>query len=220
MNRPTTSKNRFAEFLQKFRRGEFKQIRLDDETSGDDEKRESAGDESKKNGKKRLTPEQRKKRRGYLRLYINRLKVHWVLVALLISFAMGVALLDMIQPLFMRYIIDDILLADGTRRKTEAAARGRDHVHPGGRRQSNYGRVSILVPATFECPRDFDVAASVVRKAVAVTAGETFRNENRRHHFAIDRRYQYHDWLVANGRYFAGCRVCSFVDCDRDFIRD
>ncbi len=110
MKPANTSKTRFREFLEKFRKGEYKQ------SSNDDEKPDEALDDDSDNGqKKKLTPEQKAKRRGYLRLYIRRLWIHWKLVALLIFFALAVACLDMIQPLFMRHIIDNVLLGDGSR---------------------------------------------------------------------------------------------------------
>ena len=113
MKPANTSKSRFREFLEKFRRGEFKQSSPEDET---DENESGDSDDSGRGQKrKKLTPEQKAKRRGYLRLYIRRLWIHWKLVALLIFFALAVACLDMVQPLFMRHIIDNVLLGDGTR---------------------------------------------------------------------------------------------------------
>jgi len=112
MSLPNNSRSRFTDFLSKLRKGGYQQERKDDERLDSDTKGtdDSLGSSDRKNG---LTKEQKSKRRGYLRLYISRLWKHWPLVALLVFFALAAAALDMVQPLFMRYIIDDILLADG-----------------------------------------------------------------------------------------------------------
>lgn len=52
------------------------------------------------------------KRRAYLRLYVGRLWPHWPMVALLATIAVAIAVLEILQPLFGRYIIDQILLND------------------------------------------------------------------------------------------------------------
>lgn len=99
MSHGHTSKGRFAKFLDKFKRGDLKSEFEDD--SQDDFKPEDIGKSDK-----------RKKQRGYLRLYIRRLWPHWRLVALLIFLAILVSVLEIIQPLFARYIFDDVLLSD------------------------------------------------------------------------------------------------------------
>jgi ATP-binding cassette subfamily B protein/subfamily B ATP-binding cassette protein MsbA len=95
---PKTSKLRYAEFLKKFRDGKLK---------GKNEP-----EEDKEDGKKKLSAEDKKKRRSYLRLYIKQLWPHWKMVAVLAMLAVGVSVLELIQPLFARHIIDNILLAD------------------------------------------------------------------------------------------------------------
>ncbi len=108
-----TSKGRFGEFLEKFRKGEFKSEKQDDEDSGDDSSDDDSGDRgSGKRKKKRSDPEKKKQRRSYLRLYINQLWPHWKMVALLGLLAVGVSVLEIIQPLFARHIIDNVLLTD------------------------------------------------------------------------------------------------------------
>ena len=100
MDRPAnSSKSRFRDFLTKYKSGEFKSGREDD-----DEELESKGD-SDDQAKKQ-------KRRGYLRLYARRLWPHWRLVAVLAMLAVLVSVLEIIQPLFARYIFDQVLLAD------------------------------------------------------------------------------------------------------------
>ena len=99
MQHSRTSKGRFASFLDKFKQGELK--------SEFDE--DSIDDSEFKNDEK---SEKRKKQRGYLRLYVRRLWPHWQLVALLIVLAILVSVLEIIQPLFARYIFDEVLLSD------------------------------------------------------------------------------------------------------------
>ncbi|MFK7768312.1 MAG: ABC transporter ATP-binding protein [Mariniblastus sp.] len=95
-----TSRGRFGEFLGKFNSGEFKK----DKEEKDEKNKPSDDLESKR--------EKKKRQRGYLRLYVDRLWPHWKMVALLGFLAVSVSALEMIQPLFARYIIDQILLGD------------------------------------------------------------------------------------------------------------
>jgi ATP-binding cassette subfamily B protein/subfamily B ATP-binding cassette protein MsbA len=92
MKTDDTSKRRFANFLHRFKRNEFD---TDDSSDSPDRHRPD-----------------KKMRRNYLRLYIRRLWPHWRLVALLVVLALLIASLDLVQPLFMRYVIDHIILAD------------------------------------------------------------------------------------------------------------
>lgn len=103
---PRTSRARFAEFLKKFRSGFYSGSPgdQDDQPNGDDVP----------NGKKPMDPERKARRRGYLRQYIRQLRVHWRMVALLLVLALLVSGLELIQPLFLRYIIDHVLLAEGS----------------------------------------------------------------------------------------------------------
>jgi len=91
-----TSRGRYGEFLKKFKNGEFHS-----------EKKKAEDKE-----KKQPDPESKKKRRGYLRLYVNQLWPHRGMVVLLALLAIGVSVLEIIQPLFARHIIDKVLLAD------------------------------------------------------------------------------------------------------------
>ena len=97
---PNNSKSRFAQFLAKFKRGELK-------SEFEDDKKEKEKPDSK------LTGEQKATRRSYLRLYIARLWPHWRLVSVLAVLAVLVSVLEIVQPLFARYIFDDVLLAEG-----------------------------------------------------------------------------------------------------------
>ncbi|MEM9410947.1 MAG: hypothetical protein AAGA30_07525, partial [Planctomycetota bacterium] len=94
MTNRSTSRSRFGEFLQKYRKGELK-------SSSDDQE----SDDSNENG-----VHKKHKRRSYLRLYGKRLWPHWKLVTTLGFLAILVSVLEIIQPLFARYIFDDVLL--------------------------------------------------------------------------------------------------------------
>lgn len=61
-------------------------------------------------GEAEPAPSRRAKRREYLREYARWLLPHRYAVAVLFVFALGVAGLEMIEPLFMRFIIDRVLL--------------------------------------------------------------------------------------------------------------
>jgi ATP-binding cassette subfamily B protein/subfamily B ATP-binding cassette protein MsbA len=93
-----TSRGRYGKFLEKFKSGDFHS-----------EKKKERDEEKKK---KKPDAEEKRKRRGYLRLYVNQLWPHWKMVALLAMLAVGVSVLEIIQPLFARHIIDNVLLAD------------------------------------------------------------------------------------------------------------
>lgn len=101
MSKPQTSKSRFAEFVDKFKSGQLKRERDEDGSESDDD---SKPDEDKSK-KKQL-------RRNYLKIYIRRLWPHWKMVAVLAALAILVSVLEIIQPLFARYIFDDVLLAE------------------------------------------------------------------------------------------------------------
>ena len=100
--KPKTSKGRFGEFIERLKNGQL---------SKDGKQTDNGSDDSSKD-KKKLDPKAKKKRRGYLRLYINQLWPHWKMVVLLGLLAVAVSVLELIQPLFARYIIDKILLAE------------------------------------------------------------------------------------------------------------
>ena len=96
-----TSKTRFRDFLRRFGRGELKH-EDHDENQPDSTKTPHDQEAAKKKAK----------RRGYLKLYIRRLWPHWKMVLLLAVLAIAVSTLEIIQPLFIRYMFDDVLLAE------------------------------------------------------------------------------------------------------------
>jgi ATP-binding cassette subfamily B protein/subfamily B ATP-binding cassette protein MsbA len=98
MNRPRSSRQRYASFLQ-----DYHHARLD-------EADHARAPEAK-------TPEARKKssdqRREYLREYLRRLWPHRFVAAGLFLLALAGATLQMVEPLFMRFIVDRVLLNRG-----------------------------------------------------------------------------------------------------------
>ncbi len=105
MNRISTSRVRFTDFLDKFRKGEYKPRDEDDEKDEDEKASSSSSDSASKKEKKQ-------RQRGYFKEYIRQLWPHWKMVVVLIGLAVTVAVLEIGAPLFGRYIIDEILLAE------------------------------------------------------------------------------------------------------------
>lgn len=92
MNRPHSSRQRYLSFVQ-----DYKERRLDDIADGDGSRQ----------------PSKRNKRREYLREYLRWLRPHAATVGGLLLLALGGAGLEMVAPLFMRYIVDRVLLVAG-----------------------------------------------------------------------------------------------------------
>jgi ATP-binding cassette subfamily B protein/subfamily B ATP-binding cassette protein MsbA len=100
-----SSRQRYLGFVQ-----DYKHRRLDDATDESNERKqigEPAGD-----GASARAPEEpdRAKRRDRLREYLRWLRPHRYAVGAVLLLAMIAAGLEMIEPLFMRYIIDKVLL--------------------------------------------------------------------------------------------------------------
>ena len=93
-----TSRARFASFLRRFK---------EKKSGGSDKK-----DDEKNSADPTEKRQQKQKQRGYLKLYIARLWPHWRMVVFLTILAIVVAALELCQPLFARYIIDQVLLGD------------------------------------------------------------------------------------------------------------
>jgi ATP-binding cassette subfamily B protein len=91
---PRSSRKRYRGFVD-----DYKQQRLDDE---EEEKHKKSGVAPSKGLKG--------KRREYLREYLRWLKPHGYAVAVVFFLALLAAGLQMVEPLFMRYIIDKVLL--------------------------------------------------------------------------------------------------------------
>lgn len=96
MSRTPSSQQRYKAFVQDYKRG-----RLDDVV----EKENGQADDSKK--------DRRSKRRAYLRDYFRWLRPYGFAAVAVFLLALIGAGLQMIEPLFMRFIIDDVLLKTG-----------------------------------------------------------------------------------------------------------
>ena len=99
MSQPRSSRQRYREFVQ-----DYKQGRLDDSAAGESPA-ESSGASS--------APRRPGKRREYLREYVRWLRPHRYALGAVFLIALVVAGLQMIEPLFMRFIIDRVILIKG-----------------------------------------------------------------------------------------------------------
>ena len=100
---PRSSRQRYRAFREDYRHG-----RLDD--SGEGEKREPARETPPPAPSRFGLALPRGKQREYLREYVRWLWPHRYAVAAVFGLAVGAATLQMIEPLFMRFIIDRVLL--------------------------------------------------------------------------------------------------------------
>src|SRR5262245_45011741 len=106
ISRPRSSRQRYRGFVE-----DYKRQRLDEKDEAD--KNGKPGDDAAKAEGDAAAPEptqRRSKRREYVREYIRWLWPHRFAVAAVFALALVVAGLEMIEPLFMRYIIDRVLL--------------------------------------------------------------------------------------------------------------
>jgi ATP-binding cassette subfamily B protein/subfamily B ATP-binding cassette protein MsbA len=104
LERPRSSRQRYGVFVRA-----YLQRRLDDADGADKNAPQShstAAGESPSEPK----VQRRGKRREYLREYLRWLRPHRYAVAGVFVLALGVAGLEMIEPLFMRFIVDRVLL--------------------------------------------------------------------------------------------------------------
>ncbi len=97
MTHPRSSRERYRKFLQ-----DYKGRRLDDSTEAEGETPSPEPPQGR-----------RAKRREYLRDYLRWLRPHRYAIAAVFAFALLAAGLEMVEPLFMRYIIDRVLLNTG-----------------------------------------------------------------------------------------------------------
>src|SRR5690348_793332 len=106
MNRPRSSRRRYLAFVQ-----DYKHRRLDDLTEARENRRQLE-DEGKTDAELvAQTPRKRSsKRRKYLREYLRWLWPHRHAVVALFVLALVGAILQMVEPLFMRFIVDRVLL--------------------------------------------------------------------------------------------------------------
>ena len=107
MNHQRSSRQRYRRFVE-----DYRAKRLDAQLEA--EGKEKALDDASKPAEAAETPEskleRRGKRRGYLREYLRWLWPHRFAVAFVFLLALVAAGLEMVEPLFMRFIIDRVLL--------------------------------------------------------------------------------------------------------------
>ncbi len=109
MSQPRSSRQRYRRFLQ-----DYKDRRVEDSAeSGEEPPRQDGPVVSGRPGPNGGRGLLRGKRREYLREYLRWLKPHGAAVAGLFTLALVVAGLQMVEPLFMRFIIDRVLLNTG-----------------------------------------------------------------------------------------------------------
>lgn len=128
MTSSRNSRSIFKDFLKRYRANQLRGKESDDQQDADqkDADQKDAGQKSdaaispldpKGKRAKDKDPEAKKKakqrRREYLRLYVRQLWPHWKSVTLLLVLSLVIAGLDVVQPLFVRNIIDQILLNTG-----------------------------------------------------------------------------------------------------------
>ena len=101
----TTSRRRYAKFLAKYRRNEVGQ-----EKSNAGLGTPADNNDSSHESKKQKQTKKKQNRRQYMRMYFRELRPHWPSVVLLIFLSLLIAGLELIQPLFYREIVDNILL--------------------------------------------------------------------------------------------------------------
>ncbi|HEY7567567.1 MAG TPA: ABC transporter ATP-binding protein, partial [Gemmatimonadaceae bacterium] len=104
MSRPHSSRQRYSGFVEA-----YKARRLDAELDKLDHKKPADGAETPNEE----APLVKAKRRQYLREYLRWLRPHRYAVAGVFLLALVVAGMEMIEPLFMRFIIDRVLLNTG-----------------------------------------------------------------------------------------------------------
>src|SRR5947209_5875500 len=104
---PRSSRHRYLKFV-----ADYKQRRLDELNEGDDEDKrpDEAAAEKKRSSWQQALGLKRGKRREYLREYLAWLWPYRYAVAVLATLALLVAGLEMAEPLFMRFIVDRVLL--------------------------------------------------------------------------------------------------------------
>ena len=105
MSHPRTSRQRYLEFVR-----DYRQKRLDDLVDADGLKLADGAPKPAETPAAKKDPARKAKRRQYVREYLHWLKPHRHIFAGVFVLALIVAGLQMIEPLFMRYIVDRVLL--------------------------------------------------------------------------------------------------------------
>jgi len=103
LNHARSSRHRYRGFVQKYKRGQ-----LDESADGADQKQPDQAAKAAADGSVSELP--RAKRREHLRAYLRWLWPHRYAVGALFVLALLAGGLEMVEPLFMRFIIDRVLL--------------------------------------------------------------------------------------------------------------
>jgi ATP-binding cassette, subfamily B, bacterial len=104
---PRSSRQRYRQFVE-----DYRHRRLDVEPDGNAAKPGSAGEAADGDAKAGAKPD-KAKRQKYLREYLTWLRPHRGAVAVFVVLALIAAGLQMVEPLFMRFIVDHVLLNTG-----------------------------------------------------------------------------------------------------------
>jgi ATP-binding cassette subfamily B protein len=109
MKRHRSSYRRYLAFVQ-----DYKHKRLDETADGGERVRQPEGSAAGVEPEKAESRSQKRgKRREYMHEYLRWLKPHRYAVGALFVLALAVAGLQMVEPLFMRFIVDRVLLSRG-----------------------------------------------------------------------------------------------------------
>src|SRR5438093_9002055 len=103
--RPLSSRERYRGFVE-----DYKQKRLDDSTESDGAKHAEPSTKSVEGDGVTPAAKSRGNRRKYVRDYLRWLRPHRSAVAAVFLLALLSGALQMVEPLFMRFIIDRVLL--------------------------------------------------------------------------------------------------------------
>ena len=125
MKQPQSSRQRYRAFLKEYKLRRLDDEAEDDEAEGDEAEGDQDGGETDANAETRRPKEG--SRREYLREYVRWLWPHRYAVAVLFGLSMITAGLALASPLFMRFIIDNVLLAEGLSNATRLS-----HLHLAG----------------------------------------------------------------------------------------
>jgi ATP-binding cassette subfamily B protein/subfamily B ATP-binding cassette protein MsbA len=114
---PRSSRDRYQGFVQDYKRGT-----LDDSEDGKDQKSNDGSAKAVADASAPKSKGERKaKRRQYVREYLRWLRPHRYAVGALFALALLAAGLEMVEPLFMRFIVDKVLLIAGLDTATRLA---------------------------------------------------------------------------------------------------
>src|SRR6266513_1549759 len=100
-----SSRHRYRAFVE-----DYKHRRLDESTETGEEKKQLDDSTNQDRKPTEAEPKRPGKRREYLREYLRWLWPHRFAVAVLLAFAVMAAGLEMVSPLFMRFMVDRVLL--------------------------------------------------------------------------------------------------------------